>query len=81
MTMGQNGMGEMMHMAMPRNSISMRKVDGPFGVKVMLGGMANVVKVRANIRNYKDPGWYLHPKGTVASRASSDELRCNGVKI
>ena len=48
--------------------------------KVMLGGMASVVKVRANIRNYEDPGWYRHPKGTVASRASIDELRRDGIK-
>jgi FtsP/CotA-like multicopper oxidase with cupredoxin domain len=81
MTMGETGMGDMMHMPIPKNSISMRKVDGPFGAKVMLGGMASVVKVRANIRNYEDPGWYRHPKGTVASRASVDELRRDGIKI
>jgi hypothetical protein len=33
-----------------------------------MGGMFSVVKVRAGLaRNeYKDPGWYKHPPGTVA---------------
>ncbi len=28
--------------------------------------MFTVVKVRAGIRSYEDPGWYKHPPGTVA---------------
>ena len=79
MTMGETGMGGMMHMVMPKNTIAMRKAKGPFGASVMLGGMASVVKVRPNIRTYEDPGWYRHPKGTVASRASSDALRRDGI--
>ena len=39
---------------------------GPFG-NIEMGGMFTVVKVRDNLRSYdKDPGWYKHPKGTVA---------------
>jgi hypothetical protein len=33
-----------------------------------MGGMFSVVKVREGIgaNDYKDPGWYQHPEGTVA---------------
>jgi hypothetical protein len=33
-----------------------------------MGGMFSVVKVRDDIRpgDYKDPGWYRHPQGSVA---------------
>ena len=33
-----------------------------------MGGMFTVVKVREGIarNDYKDPGWYQHPVGTVA---------------
>ena len=42
---------------------------GPFG-NIEMGGMFTVVKVRDNLRSYdKDPGWYKHPKGTVAYRS------------
>jgi hypothetical protein len=35
---------------------------------VEMGGMFTVLKVRKDQPhgNYKDPGWYKHPKGTVA---------------
>jgi hypothetical protein len=40
---------------------------GPFG-PLEMGGMFTVVKVREGLgrNDYKDPGWYAHPKGTVA---------------
>ena len=40
---------------------------GPFGPMEM-GGMFSVVKVRDDQKpgDYKDPGWFKHPKGTVA---------------
>jgi hypothetical protein len=33
-----------------------------------MGGMFTVVKVRGNLAHadYRDPGWYKHPPGTVA---------------
>ena len=33
-----------------------------------MGGMFSVVKVREGLASddYKDPGWYQHPPGTVA---------------
>ena len=35
---------------------------------VEMGGMFSVVKVREGLAadDYKDPGWYQHPAGTVA---------------
>ena len=81
MTMGQEGMGEMhLHkgMAMPPNSIPMVGAQGPFDY-ITMGGMFTILKVRENIQNYDDPGWYVHPPGTVASPATADELRRDGI--
>ena len=41
--------------------------DGPFG-SVEMGGMFSIFKVRKDQApgDYKDPGWYQHPAGTVA---------------
>ncbi len=63
MPMGSS-MAEMMEMGRPANTIASR-VDGPFG-DTDAGGMFTVLKVRAGITNYDDPGWYKHPPGTVA---------------
>ena len=40
---------------------------GPFG-PIEMGGMFTVVKVREGLAHgdYRDPGWYKHPPGTVA---------------
>jgi hypothetical protein len=82
MTMGSEGMGEMsdMKMPVPRNSIPMSGGDGPFGL-IDMGGMFTVVKVREKLAGYEDPGWYDHPAGTVAARATADELRANGIVV
>ena len=39
-----------------------------------MGGMFTVVKVREGLAvgDYRDPGWYRHPKGTIARRVSLD---------
>jgi FtsP/CotA-like multicopper oxidase with cupredoxin domain len=80
MTMGHTGMGEMgaMQMPVPPNSIPMKGSAGPFGY-IDMGGMFTILKVREGITTYDDPGWYAHPPGTVASRASEDELRRDGI--
>jgi FtsP/CotA-like multicopper oxidase with cupredoxin domain len=68
MVMGERGgsMGEM-EMPLPENTLPMMSGQGPFG-GVEMGGMFTVLKVRKDQPhgNYKDPGWYKHPKGTVA---------------
>jgi FtsP/CotA-like multicopper oxidase with cupredoxin domain len=80
MTMGQTGMGEMMQMTMPDNSISMLGGDGPFG-RIDMGGMFTILKVREKLTGDTDPGWYEHPAGTVAAKATADELARDGIKL
>ena len=59
------------HMPGPENTIPMMGGVGPFG-NLEMGGMFTVIKVRDRIaRGYPDPGWYEHPRGTVAYRATS----------
>jgi FtsP/CotA-like multicopper oxidase with cupredoxin domain len=72
MAMGEQGMAEMtdmveMGMPLPENTLPMMMGEGPFG-PVEMGGMFTVVKIREDIApgDYRDPGWYKHPSGTVA---------------
>ena len=69
MVMGERGMAEMgeMEMPLPDNTLPMMTGAGPFG-PIEMGGMFTVVKVREGLarNDYKDPGWYRHPAGTVA---------------
>jgi hypothetical protein len=69
MVMGERGMADMgeMEMPLPDNTLPMMSGSGPFGAMEM-GGMFTVVKVREGLarNDYKDPGWYKHPAGTVA---------------
>ena len=74
MPMGKNGMAEMsdmadMGMALPENTLPMMSGRGPFG-PIEMGGMFTIVKVRKNQPrgDYSDPGWYQHPKGTMAKK-------------
>ncbi len=68
MVMGEKGgsMGEM-EMPIPDNTLPMMTGLGPFG-GVEMGGMFTVLKVRKDQKrgDYKNPGWYKHPAGTVA---------------
>jgi hypothetical protein len=81
MTMGQNGMGDMMHMAVPANSTPMAGGPGPFG-NITMGGMFTLFKVRESLASYdKDPGDYVFPKGTVADVASAAELEKDGIVV
>jgi manganese oxidase len=68
MVMGDHG-GAMDDMAMPlpANTLPMMGGRGPFG-GIDMGGMFSVVKVRAGLarNDYRDPGWYRHPPGTLA---------------
>ena len=78
LAMGETGMSEMAHMSMqlPENTLPMMTGNGPFG-PVEMGGMFTVIKVREGLSrtDYTDPGWYEHPPGTVAWKASDEELR------
>ena len=69
MVMGERGMHDMaeMQMPLPDNTAAMMTGSGPFGA-VGMGGMFSVLKVRKEQKagDYKDPGWYQHPPGTLA---------------
>jgi FtsP/CotA-like multicopper oxidase with cupredoxin domain len=68
MVMGDKG-GSMggMKMPLPENTLPMMDGRGPFG-NIEMGGMFSVIKVREGLArgDYRDPGWYRHPEGTVA---------------
>jgi FtsP/CotA-like multicopper oxidase with cupredoxin domain len=76
MAMGSAGMAEMgsMEMPLPDNTLPMMTGQGPFG-PLEMGGMFSVVKVRDDQApdDYRDPGWFRHPAGSVA-RAFEGEL-------
>jgi FtsP/CotA-like multicopper oxidase with cupredoxin domain len=79
MAMGEAGMAEHQdhidsgHMQGPENTLPMMVGKGPFG-NLEMGGMFTVVKVRDDIApgDYRDPGWYANPRGTLARRISAD---------
>jgi FtsP/CotA-like multicopper oxidase with cupredoxin domain len=69
MEMGQNGMADMgaMEMQLPDNTLPMMTGFVQFG-PVEMGGMFTVLKIREGLAHgdYKDPGPYKNPEGTVA---------------
>ena len=68
------------HAHVPANSIPMLGGRGPFD-PVAMGGLLTVLKVRERLEGGADPGWYRHPEGTVASRATREELRRDGIRV
>jgi manganese oxidase len=75
MPMGSGGMAEMgaMEMPLPNNTLPMMTGFGQFG-PLEMGGMFTVVKVREDLaaNNYKDPGPYKFPLGSVAYEFNGD---------
>ena len=73
MSMGETGMSEMtdmaamMDMPLPENTLPMMTGTGQYGA-IEMGGMFSTLKVREGLarNDYKDPGPYRYPKGTVA---------------
>ena len=73
MAMGETGMAEMSEMAammpmqLPENTLPMMTGKGQFG-DVNMGGMFSTLKVREGLAkgDYKDPGHYEFPKGSLA---------------
>jgi len=74
MVMGDKGMADMgeMEMPIPENTVPMMTGTGPFGSAEM-GGMFTLLKVRRDQKpgDYRDPGWFKHPAGTVAREVSA----------
>ena len=79
MPMGETGMAEMtdmksmMNMPLPENTIPMTTGTGQYGA-IDMGGMFTTVKIRDGLarNDYKDPGAFKHPKGTVAREVIND---------
>ena len=79
MPMGETGMSEMtdmaemMHMPLPENTLPMMTGKGQFGA-IEMGGMFTTVKVREGLarNDFKDPGYFKHPKGAVALEVIND---------
>jgi FtsP/CotA-like multicopper oxidase with cupredoxin domain len=71
MAMGDTGMADMgeMQMDLPENTLPMMAGQGPFGALEM-GGMVTLLMVRNGLArdDYRNPGWYKHPPGTVARK-------------
>lgn len=82
MTMGTTGMRDMTKtgMPIPKNSIPMLGYDGPFG-QTVFGGMANILRVREKTDNYKDPGPYAFPRGSIAAPATYGDLKRDGIVL
>jgi manganese oxidase len=59
MVMGDKGM--------PDNTVPMMTGQVPYG-SVEMGGIFSILKVRKDLKagDYKDPGWFKPPAGTVA---------------
>ena len=85
MPMGDKGMADMgeMEMPLPDNTLPMMTGFGQFGALEM-GGMFTVMKVREGLSagDYKDPGPYKNPEGTVAyqfkGKLASEAPRASG---
>jgi hypothetical protein len=80
MVMGETGMGDMMAMKLPRNSISMMGGKGPFD-QIDMGGMFTILKVRNKLTAESAAGWYEHPQGTVADEATASDLARDNIKV
>ena len=69
MSMGERGMADMgsMEMPLPDNTLPMMTGRGPHGA-IEMGGMFTTMKVRDDVKpgDYRDPGWYKQPAGTMA---------------
>src|SRR5499425_753318 len=70
MPMGSAGMADMgeMEMPLPENTLPMMTGFGQFG-PIEMGGMFTLMKIREGLpaNDYRDPGNYQHPAGTVAN--------------
>ena len=75
------GMGKMAEvMPYPPNTISMKGATGPFVDYISMGGLFTIVKFRDGLTSYEwDPGWYQHPPGAVALKASDADLARDGI--
>ncbi len=80
MAMGETGMGDMMMMDTPDNSLAMQMADGPHGV-ITMGGMFTILKVRHHTPGFTDPGPYNAPPDTIATNATPADIARDGINL
>ena len=68
MAMGETGMGGMMEMGRPKNTLPMMTGTGPFVETSKWAACSPILKVRDGITSYEDPPWYVHPPRTMARK-------------
>ena len=85
MTMGHTGMdmGKMAEvMPMPPEQHPDGRRRRTLRDYISMGGMFTILKVRDRLASYdQDPGWYQHPPGTVALKASAEDLARDGIDV
>ncbi len=64
--------------SVPANSLPMISTRGPFGY-VTMSGMFTVLKVRDQLSSTGEAEPYVHPPGTLADRASAEQMRADGI--
>jgi len=59
----------------PKNTLPMMTGTGQFG-PIEMGGMFTLMKIREGLapNDYKDPGNYKHPQGTVAHEVANSSV-------
>lgn len=63
----------------PPNTLAMMGSRGPHGI-VTMSGMYTVLKVRDDIVDGVEPGWYEAPEGARARQATAEELARDGIE-
>jgi manganese oxidase len=78
MTMGHTGMGDMMAMEQPKNSVSMRGGTGPHG-PIDMGGMFTILQIRDPRTPSDAAGWFRERPERIAREATAEELARDGI--
>ena len=63
----------------PPNSLPMMGSRGPHGI-ITMSGMFTILKVREELEEGVEPGWYDAPPGTTARMATPEELERDGIQ-
>jgi len=79
-TLGTKGMRDMTESGrpIPKNSIPMLGYDGQFGSTV-IGGMANILRVRKNLTSYENTQPYKFPKCSMVKKVSKKQMDKDGI--
>ena len=45
-----------------------------------MGGMFTILKVREHLKSYADPGWYRHPRAYLSHKATTGDMKRDGIE-